>query len=175
MGLISGARKVKRADNFLASIPLAWAFATSNTRRVHGSIFHYIHRVTYAECTVGNHIYYSRYLDLLEPARGELFRFTGPSLAEWQAKGVIFPVCECRLSYKHPARYDDTLDITLWLTMLKGVRLNFAYLILNAAGQPLVEAETLHACAGLDEKPRRLPADLLPCLQPYLRSPVQVS
>ena len=30
--------------------------------------FRYVHRVTYAECTVGNHIYHSRYLDLLEAA-----------------------------------------------------------------------------------------------------------
>jgi acyl-CoA thioester hydrolase len=139
---------------------------------VQSSIFHHTHRVTYAECTVGNHIYYSRYLDLLEAARGEFFRSIGTSLADWQAKGVVFPVCECRLRYKAPARYDDTLDITLWLTMLKGVRLNFDYLILNAARQPLLEAETLHACAGLDEKPCRLPAELLPLLQPYLRGPV---
>ena len=34
----------------------------------------YTHRVTYAECTVGNHIYHSRYLDLLEAARGEDFQ-----------------------------------------------------------------------------------------------------
>ena len=155
-----------------ARIPLASFSAARNTRRVQGSIYHHAHRVTYAECTVGNHIYYSRYLDLLEAARGEFFRSTGASLAEWQAKGVIFPVCECRLRYKAPARYDDTLDITLWLTTLRGVRLNFAYRILNAAGQPLVEAETLHACAGLDERPRRLPEDLLPCLQPFLHATV---
>jgi len=80
-------------------------------------------------------------------------------------------VCECRLRYKTQARYDDTLDVTLWLTTLKGVRLNFAYRILNAAGQPLLEAETLHACASLDEQPRRLPEDLLHRLQPYLHSP----
>ena len=134
------------------------------------SIFHHPHRVTYAECTVGNHIYYSRYLDLLEAARGEFFRSVGASLAQWQEQGVIFPVCECRLRYKGPARYDDTLDITLWLTLARGVRLNFAYQILNTVGQPLVEAETLHACAGLDDKPRRLPEDLLPRLQPYLHA-----
>jgi hypothetical protein len=31
--------------------------------------FRHTHRVTYAECTVGNHIYYARYLDLLEAAK----------------------------------------------------------------------------------------------------------
>jgi hypothetical protein len=29
------------------------------------AVFKHIHRVTYSDCTLGNHIYYSRYLDLL--------------------------------------------------------------------------------------------------------------
>ena len=41
--------------------------------------FRYPHRVTYAECTVGDHIYHSRYLDLLEAARGEFMRSLGPT------------------------------------------------------------------------------------------------
>ena len=40
-------------------------------------MFRYTHRVTYAECTVGDHIYHSRYLDLLEAARGEFMRASG--------------------------------------------------------------------------------------------------
>ena len=42
--------------------------------------FRHPHRVTYAECTVGNHIYHSRYLDLLEAARGEFLRSLGPTV-----------------------------------------------------------------------------------------------
>ena len=37
--------------------------------------FRHHHRVTYAECTIGDHVYHSRYLDLLEAARGEFMRF----------------------------------------------------------------------------------------------------
>ncbi|EEF57182.1 hypothetical protein Cflav_PD0189, partial [Pedosphaera parvula Ellin514] len=39
-----------------------------------GQLYRHSYRVTYADCTVGNHIYYSRYLNLLEAARGEFFR-----------------------------------------------------------------------------------------------------
>ena len=45
--------------------------------RVSANVFRYIRRVTYAECTLGNHIYHARYLDLLEAARGEFFRQLG--------------------------------------------------------------------------------------------------
>lgn len=57
-------------------------------------------RVTYAECTVGNHVYYGRYLDYLEEARGEFFRQMGCPLLQWQQAETIFPVIELRLRYK---------------------------------------------------------------------------
>ena len=48
------------------------------------------HRVTYAECTVGNHIYHSRYLDLLEAARGEFIRSLGSTVLELQENDIHF-------------------------------------------------------------------------------------
>ena len=125
-----------------------------------GQIFHHTHRVTYTECTVGNHIYYARYLDLLEAARGEFFRALGTTLAQWQDRDVIFPVIECRLAYKAPARYDDLLTIETWLTTAQKIRLNFANRIVNQNGAVILEAETHHVCASLTEKPKRLPEEL---------------
>ena len=132
--------------------------------------FRYQHRVTYAECTVGNHIYYARYLDLLEAARGAFFRELGTSFLAWQERDVIFPALECRLRYKSPARYDDVLAIEVWPACAERVRLNFAYRITNQTGALVLEAETLHACTGLNEKPKRLPEELVTRLAPYLRS-----
>ncbi len=60
-------------------------------------MFRHTHRVSYAECTVGNHVYHSRYLDLLEAARGEFIRSLGPTVLHWQEQDVIFPVIEARL------------------------------------------------------------------------------
>ncbi len=132
--------------------------------------FRYPHRVTYAECTIGNHIYYARYLDLLEAARGAFFRELGDNLLRWQERDVIFPVLECRLRYKTPARYDDVLAIELWPTIASGVRLNFAYRICNQTEALVLEGETLHACTGLNEKPKRLPPELGEKLKPFLRA-----
>jgi len=78
---------------------------------VSGRVFRHIYRVVYADCTVGNHIYYSRYLDILEAARGEFFRELGVTLLELQGKDTIFPVVECHLRYKFPARYDEVLTV----------------------------------------------------------------
>ena len=127
-----------------------------------------MHRVSYAECTLGNHIYYSRYLDLLEIARGEFFRSLGTSFLKWQEQATIFPVSECRLRYRAPARYDDILRIEVWPALAEKVRLNFGYRVLSEAGVVILEAETFHVCTGLDEKPKRLPEELREKLQAHV-------
>jgi acyl-CoA thioester hydrolase len=133
-------------------------------------MFRHPHRVSYAECTVGNHVYHSRYLDLLEAARGEFIRSLGPTVLHWQEQDVIFPIIEARLRYKSPARYDDLLAIEVWPTLIKRVRLNFGHRILNQNGKLILEAETFHACTGIDEKPKRMPEELGAKLKPLLKA-----
>ena len=130
--------------------------------------FRHPHRVSYAECTVGNHVYHSRYLDWLEAARGEFIRALGSTVLQWQERDVIFPVIEARLRYKSPARYDDLLAIEVWPTLIERIRLNFGHRITNQDGKLVLEAETFHACTGANEKPKRLPEELAEKLQPYL-------
>jgi acyl-CoA thioester hydrolase len=133
------------------------------------SVFQHQRRVVYAECTVGNHVYYARYLDMLEEARGELFRRAGWPLRTLQEGGAGFPVIAVEIAYKGPARYDDLLTIELWVSEMRGVRLNFGFRILLAGGPTVAEGETRHVCAGLDEKPKRLPEGLSESLAPFLR------
>lgn len=131
-------------------------------------LFRHTHRVTYAECTIGDHIYHSRYLDLLEAARGEFMRSLGSPVLELQAADLIFPVIEAHVRYKFPARYDDALTIEVWLTRVQRVRLNFGHRILNQDGKLILEAETFHACTSRAEKPKRLPEELAARLAPFL-------
>jgi acyl-CoA thioester hydrolase len=131
-------------------------------------MFHCTHRVTYAECTVGDHVYHSRYLDLLEAARGEFMRSLSRPVLVLQASDYIFPVIEARLNYKFPARYDDLLTVEVWLTEIGKVRLNFGHRIVNQDGKLVLEAETFHACTSREEKPKRLPVELVEQLKPHL-------
>jgi acyl-CoA thioester hydrolase len=136
-----------------------------------GHIFQFQHRVTYSECTLGNHVYYGRYFDYLEAARGELFRHSGRTLVQWQESEFIFPVIEARIRYKASARYDDLVTVEVWLSQLEGVRVGFDYRLINPEGKLLVEASTAHVCASLREKPRRLPPELIAQIGPYLQTP----
>jgi acyl-CoA thioester hydrolase len=130
--------------------------------------FRHTHRVSYAECTIGDHIYHSRYLDLLEAARGEFLRSLGTTVLALQEADYIFPVIEARLVYKLPARYDDLLTIEVRPTLVERVRLNFGHRILNQHGKLILEAETFHCCTSRDEKPKRLPAELVEKLKPLV-------
>jgi acyl-CoA thioester hydrolase len=109
---------------------------------------------------VGNHVYYARYLEILEAARGEFFRQAGFPLLLLQESGTVFPVIGLELAYKAQARYDDLLTIELRISEMRGVRLNFAFRILRSDGHLIAEGETRHVCAGIDEKPRRMPKEL---------------
>jgi len=133
--------------------------------------FRHTHRVTYADCTVGNHVYYGRYLALLEAARGEWFRSLGKSFDDWhQRDGLIFPVLEVHLTYRSPARYDEALSIEIRVAAARGVRLNLAYRVLAGDGRLVLEGQTLHVCTNLEDKPRRLPPELIAALGPLAPS-----
>src|SRR5688500_2451818 len=131
------------------------------------NVFRWEHRVSYAECTVGNHVYYSKYLEILEEARGAFFRELGVSFLSWQERDTIFPVIGCKLRYRDAARYDDLITIELSVNQAEKIRLGFAYRVLNSAGCVLVEATTMHVCTSLQDKPKRLPEDLVTALRPF--------
>lgn len=134
--------------------------------------FRHQHRVTYADCTLGNHVYYARYLELLEAARGEFIRGLGVTLLAWQERGFMFPVVEAHLRYKALARYDEVLQVEVWVTAAEKVRLNFGYRVTKQTGALVLDGETLHVCMTLEEKLKRLPEELVAALQPHRRPPV---
>lgn len=137
--------------------------------------FRHAHRVSYAECTVGNHVYYARYLDILEAARGEFFRHLGAPLLELQNQDVIFPVIECRLRYKAPARYDDWLTVELWPSAIEKVRLSLVYRVTNQNGTLILDGEIQHVCTSVQEKLKRIPDELAAKLQAYRKIPSATS
>ncbi len=118
---------------------------------------------------MGNHVYYARYLDLLEAARGELFREAGWPLLRLQSEGIAFPVRECRLRFESPARYDDVVAIELWVTELDRLWLKFGFAIRREDGELLVEGQTDHICASTDERPKRMPREVLAALSAFVR------
>lgn len=133
-----------------------------------GEIFIHRQRVIYAQCTIGNHVYHSRYLDIMEAARGEFMRALGYPLQRLQDEDYIFPVISLRMKFIAPARYDDELEIRLSLKDVSRLRLTVHHKITATNGQVFVEGETDHVCTSIHEKPKRMPQELLAACERYL-------
>lgn len=130
--------------------------------------FRHPHRVVYSECTLGNHIYYARFLDLFEEARGELFRTMGTPFLALQEAGLILPVLEADVRYARAVRYDELVHVEVTPSILGRVRLEFAYRVLGPGDEVRVAGRTLHVATNLQDRPQRLPPDLVAALAPWL-------
>jgi len=93
------------------------------------------------------------------------------TVLQLQNADAIFPVIEARVVYNSPARYDDLLAIEVWVTTMKGVRVNFGHRIADQNGKLILQAETFHVCTSLAEKPKRLPEEMATLLAPFIKYP----
>ncbi len=131
-------------------------------------IFTHTHRVTFAECTVGNHVYYARYLDILEEARGEFLRTLGMPYLEMQQQGTHFPVIEVQVKYKGAARYDDVLTVEVQVLEVRGVRMKLGYRVTSQTSKPILEGTVTHACTDAVETLKRIPEVVEGMLRDYV-------
>ncbi len=84
------------------------------------------YRVPYADTDQMGVVYYANYLTLFERARNELMRACGYTYRECEAEGWMLPVIHAEVDYKSPAKYDDLLEVTAYVSGRRGVRLEIA-------------------------------------------------
>jgi acyl-CoA thioester hydrolase len=121
-------------------------------------------RVSYRDVTIGNHVYYARYLDFLEIVRNEVFRKLGYSLLILQQQNLIFPVVECGMKFLAAARYDELLDVHSRFVEVGRIQFTMEYEV-RRGNALLVTASTRHVATTLEEKPVRIPAELMEALK----------
>ena len=63
---------------------------------------------------------------LFERARNELMRACGYTYKECEEEGFMLPVVHAEADYRSPAKYDDLLEISAWVQLQKGVRIEIA-------------------------------------------------
>ncbi len=84
------------------------------------------YRVAYADTDKMGVVYNGNYLTLFERARNELMRACGYTYKDCEADGFMLPVVHAEVDYIRPALYDDLLELTTWVQLQKGVRLELA-------------------------------------------------
>ena len=99
-------------------------------------------RVRYGETDQMGYCYYGNYAQFFEVGRVEAMREVGMSYKELEQLGFMLPVSEFQVKYLSPALYDDELTVVTKITLLKGVRLYFEYVIFNEQDVLVCKAST---------------------------------
>lgn len=117
------------------------------------------YRVPYADTDQMGVVYYGNYLTFFERARNELMRRLGYTYKECEQEGWMLPVTHAEVDYRRPAKYDDLLEITAYVKLQKGVRIEIACEVRRKGEeQILVSGFTRHAFVSM--------ADFRPCPPP---------
>ena len=122
-------------------------------------------RVYWEDTDAGGVVFYANYLKFFERARTEWLRSLGFEQETLRRdQGLIFIVTDTSLSYRRPARLDDSLDVTARLLELRRASLRIAQQAWRSA-ELLTDGTIRLACVDAASfKPRPLPSLLMQSL-----------
>lgn len=99
-------------------------------------------RVRYGETDAMGVVYYGNYPLYLEEGRTEWLRQIGFTYKGLEESGILLPVVNLNIDYKHSAKYDDMLQVTTRLKELPTAKITFLYEVHNQQEKLLCKAET---------------------------------
>ncbi len=115
----------------------------------------------YAETDQMGYIHHSVYPVYLEYARIEWFKTLGISYKELEANGILLPVYKMNLKFLFPLTFDETIQVRVKLTKIRGARLGLEYQIFNENKTLATEAYVELVFANSEGKPIRPPKDIV--------------
>jgi len=116
-------------------------------------MYEYTRPVYYYETDKMGVVHHSNYVRWLEEARTFFFNDANLAYFETESYGIMSPVTDVNLKFKHPARYGDSFTVRLQMTKYTGVRFRVSYITVNQNGEVLCEGDSGHAFIGANLKP----------------------
>lgn len=124
-------------------------------------IFNWPVRVYYEDTDAGGVVFYANYLKFYERARTEKLRAMGFEQDELIAReSVIFVVRSVQVDYLKPAKFNNMLDVSAQLSLVKSASLVFEQTIM-CEGELLSEATIRIACLDANSMRPKLIPDIL--------------
>jgi acyl-CoA thioester hydrolase len=123
--------------------------------------------VRYGETDKMGVAHHTSYLLWFELGRTGLLRETGHSYRGLEANGLLLPVLECNVRFHVGAEYDDEVKIETAVSELRSRSVTFVYRALRG-DHLLATGSTRHVCVTPDNQLRRIPAEVLEAMAPYL-------
>lgn len=123
-------------------------------------------RVIYAHTDRMNVVYYSRYYEFFEAARGALLRRINFPYEQLEREGIYLPVVESHCRHYRPATYEDLLTIETRLEEEPKVKIKLSYRVYKeSVERPIAEGYTIHSFVNSDLKPVEVPKAFLECVR----------
>ena len=117
-------------------------------------------RVRFEETDLMAVVYHANYLPWLEMGRVAWLRACGVDLNQMMDEGILFPIRELNVKYKHSARFDDEYEVRTSMQAFNRAKMVFAYKVVDAKnGTVLVEGTTENVFTDKNGKIVRLPAE----------------
>jgi acyl-CoA thioester hydrolase len=117
-------------------------------------------RVRYAETDRMDVVYHSNYLIWFETARILMLDEIGLPYQTLEARDLHIPVLSASLEYKRPARFDDRLQIYLFMRDKPRARFQFDYTV-HRDDTLLATGKTIHGFMDSHGNGRRPPTDFM--------------
>ncbi|HAV14532.1 MAG TPA: acyl-CoA thioesterase [Opitutae bacterium] len=121
-------------------------------------------RVRYAETDRMDVVYHSNYLIWFETARIRMLDEIGIPYTEIEARGLLLPVLTVSAAYKSPARFDDRVDVHLYMREKPRARMSFEYEV-KRGDTLLCTGTTTHGFMDTNGKGVRPPKDLVEMIE----------
>lgn len=117
-------------------------------------------RVRYAETDRMDVVYHSNYLVWFETARIQMLDEIGIPYREIETRGLFLPVLTVSAAFHNPARFDDRLDVHLYMKQKPRARMHFDYEVLRDS-ELLATGQSSHGFMDRQGRAQRPPEDLV--------------
>ena len=114
----------------------------------------YQRKINYYETDAMQIVHHSNYIRFLEESRIYLMDNLGLPYSKMESEGIMIPVLSVNCNYKHPAKFDDIIEIDVKIKEYTGVKLIVEYVIKNITTDLIVlTGETKHCFTDKNLKP----------------------
>jgi len=137
--------------------------------RFEGQVHRLPLQIYYEDTDFSGVVYHANYLKFAERGRSDFLRGAGVNHSDLLAlqPALAFVVTQMQIRFFAPARIDDQLVVDTCFTEARGPRLAAAQVV-RRDDTILWQADVHAACVDLDGRPRRMPADIVEKMAPFL-------
>jgi acyl-CoA thioester hydrolase len=118
----------------------------------------YQHRVPFFETDAMGIVHHANYVLYLERARVLWLDEHDQPYRNYIDQGIHYATTRVEVDYQRAARFDDLVEISVWLHWIRGASLRMNYQLV-CAGNQIATASTVHASMNADGRVRRLPRE----------------